>query len=295
MIDAHTHFFPPELHPDPRGWAAARRESHWADLVSPPGRASVQGWSTRERMLADMDEAGVRHAVLTGWYWESPDTCRWHNQVMAAVLAEQPERFSAFAACNPSTGVQAVREELNRARRDGFAGVGELLPQVQGYGYDHPGFLACLDTCAEWRWPVLLHVTEPVGREYPGRVDTPLDALYRFLVSRPDNTFILAHWGGLLPFYELNPAVARSLEHVYYDTAASPLLYRDQIFAAVVEIVGAERILFGSDYPLLNFPRREKQPGFQTFIQRVRATGLPEDALEAIFSRNAQHLLGLKS
>ena len=41
------------------------------------------------------------------------------------------------------------------------------------------------------------------------------------------------------------------LRNIFYDTAASPLLYNDKIFDVSLEIVGANKILFGSDYPLM--------------------------------------------
>jgi hypothetical protein len=62
---------------------------------------------------------------------------------------------------------------------------------------------------------------------------------------------ILAHWGGGFFFYELMPEVARAAADVFYDTAASPFLYRPLIYSLALKIVGPDRILFGSDYPLL--------------------------------------------
>ena len=54
----------------------------------------------------------------------------------------------------------------------------------------------------------------------------------------------------------------QDLQNVYYDTAASPLLYDQRVYRAVADCVGAERILFGSDYPLRVFPREQKEPDF---------------------------------
>src|SRR5690606_37654389 len=99
------------------------------------------------------------------------------------------------------------------------------------------------------RVPFNLHVTDPLLR-VAGALPTPLEDYVQLAADHPDATFILAHWGGGLPFFELNPRVRRKLGNVFYDTAASPLLYDPAIFRHVCDVVGPERTLFGTDYPL---------------------------------------------
>jgi len=95
---------------------------------------------------------------------------------------------------------------------------------------------------------------------------------------------ILAHWGGGLFFYELMPEIAAMCQEVYYDTAASPFLYNKRIYQIAISIIGPQRILFGSDYPLIP-PRRYKE--------EMQEAGLAGKELEAILGLNAQRLLGL--
>ena len=64
ILDCHTHAYPSELVTNPRDWAKAQRESHWADLVAPVGRPSIQGWSDLDSMLASMDLACVDPALV---------------------------------------------------------------------------------------------------------------------------------------------------------------------------------------------------------------------------------------
>ena len=110
LVDCHTHRYPPEVFADPTGWARARGENHWAQLVGPraDGRRSLQGWADRDQMLRAMDEAGVERCVLLGWYWERQETCAWHNEWMARWVREDPDRFSAFASVQPRAGA-AIR------------------------------------------------------------------------------------------------------------------------------------------------------------------------------------------
>ena len=123
-------------------------------------------------------------------------------------------------------------------------------------------------------------------------MDTPL-ADYVWLARQyPEAILILAHWGGLLPFYELNPGVHKQMSNVYYDTAASPLLYEKKIFRNVLDAIGPERILYGSDYPLRLYPGKLQQPDFQTFLHEIHSANLTPEEEEAILYGNARKLFG---
>jgi len=95
---------------------------------------------------------------------------------------------------------------------------------------------------------------------------------------------ICAHWGGGLPFYELMPEVRQACANVYYDSAASPFLYRPEVFSAVVRLVGSRRVLFATDYPLL----RQKR-----VLDYLAESGLAGRELDDILGNNAAQLLGL--
>jgi len=292
IIDCHVHLYPDAAIADPAGWAAARGEAKWAGMVGPraDGAPSLQGWANVERLLRDMDAAGVDRAVLVGWYWENPATCAEMNRFHAACVRRHPDRLEAFATLHAAAGAEAVAAELKRCREEGLSGLGELCPPAQGHGYDEPALAAALELAAQWFWPVNLHVTEPAGRAYPGRVETPFLELLALARRHPEVRFILAHWGGMLPFFELNQAVAKPLRNVFYDTAASPLLYRPAIFPLVARAVGADRIVYGSDYPLRLYPRHQAEPDFARFLGEIHASGLTQPELAAVLGKNWQRL-----
>ena len=75
----------------------------------------------------------------------------------------------------------------------------------------------------------------------------------------PDVKIVCAHLGGGLPFYALMPEIREALENVWFDTAATPFLYEAGVFRTVVGLVGAEKILPGSDYPLIRYDRLRRQ------------------------------------
>ncbi|HSW57654.1 MAG TPA: amidohydrolase family protein, partial [Dehalococcoidales bacterium] len=122
------------------------------------------------------------------------------------------------------------------------------------------------------------------GHLYPGKGDTTPELIYPFILAYPELRLVCSHWGGGLPFYALMPEVSKTLQNVYFDCAASPYLYRPQIYPQVASLVGAERILFGSDYPLLK-PER--------VVKEIQGSGLGAEAVNQILSLNARKLLGI--
>jgi len=295
IIDAHLHLYPPEIGPDPAAWAAARGEPHWATLCTRRRRdgRGVQTFPTVDQLLADMDAASVEKAILLGWYWLNPATCAMQNRWYAKLIAAYPDRLAAFATIHPAAGEEAVRAEIRRARDAGLRGLGELSPHSQGYAMDDPVFAAALALAAELGMPVNLHATDPNTRRYPGRVETPAEDFRRLAKAHPRTTFFLAHWGGGLLQWEANPAVWRELTNVCYDTAASPLSYDDRVWRAALDIVPPAKVIFGSDYPLILYPRTERAPGWRTLLAEVDGAGLTPEEKAAVLGGNIARLLAL--
>lgn len=288
-IDCHVHLYPAEVNLDPAKWAAGAGEPHWAALCTrkrKDGRP-VQSFPEIGELLRSMDEAGIERAVLLGWYWQNPANCARQNRFYAECVRAHPDRLAAFAALQPAAGEDAVCGEAERARDGGLIGLGELSPASQGYPADHPGFQTALALAAQWGWPVNLHVTDPQGRPHPGRVETPLEEFLALADAFPTVTFILSHWGGMLPL-RLPAATARP--NICYDTAASPLLYGAQVWSEFTAAAGFDRVLLGSDHPLNLYPKDECEPSLARFVGEARRH-LPESARTAVLRGNAERLL----
>lgn len=288
IIDAHVHIYPPEVNRDPAAWAQAHGEPAWAQMCTRRRKSGrpVQGFPGVDELLRQMDAAGVERAVLLGWYWQQLETCELQNRFYAACVRARPDRLSGFATIQPRAGRTAARAEMRRARDDGLVGLGELSPHTQGYTTDDDAFRGVLELGAELRWPVNLHVTDPNTRDYPGRVETPLEDFVRLARDWPRVQFILAHWGGLLPLRDRETV---ELGNLFYDTAASPLVYDDSVWRRFLAAVPAGQVLFGSDYPLDLFPSHADGPEMTRFIAEARRAGVPDSVLRG----NAARLLGL--
>lgn len=272
VIDAHVHAFPDEIIASRT--TLVERDRWFAHLyVNPAARLS-----NADDLLASMAVAGVDHAVMCGFPWSDPGLCRTNNDWMATVSDAGGGRLSWLGIVVPQH--PSAADEAERCFALGAVGIGELNADGQGFDLTSTGQLRPLvNTCVAAERPVLLHATEPVGREYPGKGTATPNRLLRFLANHPGLDVILAHWGGGLPFYELMPEVTALCRRVRYDTAASPYLYRHDILRVVTNLVGADRILWGSDFPVL---------GQQRFLRRTLQTDLPADALSSILSGSAR-------
>ena len=137
---------------------------------------------------------------------------------------------------------------------------------------------------AEAAVPVVVHASEPVGHDYPGKGATTPDRLLLLARAFPEVAFIFAHFGGGIPFYALMPEVADSLSNVYFDSAATPYLYRPEVYAVSATTAGADRILFGSDFPLIGQGRA---------LSGARKGGLNDADIACVLGGNAAGLFGM--
>ena len=289
VVDAHVHLYPPEVNRDPVAWAAARGEPHWATLCTrrrKDGRP-VQTFPCVDELLTDMDAAGIERSLLLGWYWEQPESCVMQNRFYAECVRAHPDRLSAFATVHPAAGATALAE-VRRARDEGLIGLGELSPHAQRVSLADPTWRELLALAGELNWPVNLHVTDAHTKPFPGRIETPEADFIGLVLEFPAITFVLAHWGGGLAFDAEN----RPLRNLYYDTAASPLMYGVEVWRRAVDAVGAERILFGSDNPLRLYSKKVSGTGLAEFVHEAKSV-LSSQELGLVLGGNAAKLLNL--
>ncbi len=279
IVDVHAHVFPPEVRDNRDEYL--QRDAGFRELYA-DARAGI---ATADELLASREAAGVDRSVACGFGWSDAELCRRHSDYLMETAAKSGGRLIPFCTVQPSD--DGTRDELKRYAARGARGLGELRPHQQGYGLidsEEADLLAWASDAYDL--PLLFHASEPVGHVYPGKAGLPLEQLGRFIADFPGVTVIAAHWGGGLPFYALMPEVREGLSRTYFDTAATSFLYTPDVYARVIELVGAEQILFGSDFPLISQER-----ALQEFAEATGA--LDDEARRLILGENARRLLRL--
>ena len=277
-IDTSTHVLPPSFGSERQ--RISRADATFRSLFENPNAKVVQA----DDLIASMDRAGIDMAVCAGFGWTDPGIARESNDCNLAAAHAHPDRLIAFCSVNPLWGDDAV-SEVYRCRRAGAKGIGELHPDTQGIlDADMSALAPVFDAARVLDMLILVHASEPVGHGYPGKGTVTPDLLMALVNAFPNNTFIFSHFGGGLPFYGLMPEVKSALKNVYFDSAASSFLYTPEVFDVAARAVGAEKIVFASDFPLV--PQRRALDEFE------QAGRSPEES-RLVRGANAAQLLGL--
>jgi predicted TIM-barrel fold metal-dependent hydrolase len=269
IIDFHTHIFPPDVRD--RREEYLRRDPTFAEMYTNP-KAKI---ATAEDLLRSMDESGVGLSVALGFAWRDHEDCVRHNDYLLEAAERSGGRIVPFCTANLAAGADASAE-VERCARAGARGLGELRPESQGWDLNgEPGErLAAL--ARQHNLVLLFHVTEPAGRDYPGKQGLSLDSFRRYLASAQGVAVVGAHLAGGLPLRDA------ALPSAYADTAALRFLYEPTALAALAKTPWAERLLFGSDFPLVSQAAA---------LADIRASGLDGASLARILGDNARALL----
>ena len=207
--------------------------------------------STADTLLNSIDQNKIDHSVVMGMGWSDYSFNRYVNDYLIESEIRSDGRLVAVTGITPQHGDKGIYE-AERCMTAGSHGFGEVHLSEQGLSGKSFHFLKpYMHMLITKEFPLVVHSSEPVGHLYQGKGQTNPKELENLVKFFPNNKMVLAHWGGGFLFYEMMREVEDLLRNIFYDTAASPLLYNDKIFDVSLEIVGANKILFGSDYPLM--------------------------------------------
>lgn len=276
IIDVHTHIFPPRVRE--RREEYLQRDPTFAEMYA----SEKSRIATGRDLLESMDRAGVGVSVALGFAWRDQDLIEMHNDYLLEAADASQGRIVPFATLNMAH--PAAEAEIERCVAAGARGLGELRPDSQGWDLTGPPGDALARLASRHGVPLLFHVTERGGHAYSGKDGLALSRFRAFAGAYPQLAIIGAHLGGGVYSDYPSPGLEAEPPDVFVDTAAQPFLYPRDRDPPALTLAPVERLLFGSDYPLIT---QERQ------IAELEAIFADEDQRAAVLGRNAQRLLGI--
>jgi predicted TIM-barrel fold metal-dependent hydrolase len=246
------------------------------------------------------------------------DFARLANDEMAELVVKHPDRFAGFAAALPLNDTDASLRELDRAcGEQGALGV-QVFSNVQGLPLDDPRFEPIFARVEEVDRMVWLHPTRSASfSDYANedRSDFGLwwslgwpyetaAAMARLVYSgvlerHPRLKLVGHHGGGMVPHFAARLGMGPGYRQVKDSLPRPPLEYFRRFYAdtalfgaphavrCVIDFFGPDHVLFGTDMPL------GPAGAVESTIDDVDSCGLADEGRAAVYSGNAERLLGL--
>jgi aminocarboxymuconate-semialdehyde decarboxylase len=276
-------------------------------------------WDPQTRM----DECDTQHVhvqvlstvpVMFG-YWAKPmdtlDLAMFLNDHLAGIVEKWPKRFIGLATL-PMQDTELAIRELERAKQIGLVGI-EIGSNILGENLNEARFFPIFERCQELNMSVFVHPWDMMGKDtmpkywLPWLVSMPAETsraicsmIFGGVFERlPELKVAFAHGGGSFP------ATLGRVKHGFdvrpdlcaIDNPVSPLEYIGKFWIDslvhdptmlqyVVDLMGADKIALGTDYP---FPLGELQPG-----QLINSMPWDDELKEQLLSGSALDWLGLE-
>ena len=297
------------------------RDDTGAQVVETGGReirAAISEFVDIEGILAAQDEAGVDRVLLCPWvpllyYDAEPDEglarARIQNDALTGLVRANPDRVAALGAL-PLQAPELAAGELRALMEAGVLKGVEVAASVRGVFLGDDRFEPFWDAAESTGAVVFIHPTtrgfdSPAFQDYylwntvANPLETATTAAHMVVAGvmerHPGLRVLLAHGGGALMAVRgrmrhahgfqpqakarLSESPEDSIRRFNFDT----LTHDDALLRALIDYVGPEHVLLGSDYPF--------DMGEARHVDTVRALGLAPEVEEAILAGNAERLL----
>lgn len=262
VFDAHCHIYPEKI--------ARKAALNTGAFYGLP----AYGEGTPEFLLKTSLAAGIDrmlvHSVAT-----KPEQVAVINRFIAETVQQDPEHFTGFGAMHPDS--PDLKGDMEFLRENGLCGV-KLHPDIQQLKVDSPSMRKIYELCIEQGLPVLVHTGDSrYDNSNPDRVASVLR-------DYPELKMIGAHFGGWsLPFEAAEKL--HSFKNLMVDSSSTLYNHTPEETAALIRIFGADRVFFGSDYPMWS-------PGEE--LQKFLQIDLTFAEMKQILYDNAAKFLDLK-
>ena len=209
------------------------------------------------------------------------------NQEIAEVAAANPDVLIPFASVDPNKGARAVEEAKRLVREYDIKGF-KFHPNVQAFYPNDRAFYALYEVVAEAGLPALFHTGHSgIGAGLPGGGGIRLkysNPMYvdDVAVDFPELKIVLAHPS--FPWQDEAISIALHKQQVYIDLSGwSPKYFPPQLVQYANTLL-RDRVLFGSDFPLITPDR---------WLEDFALADFRDDVRPLVLKQNAARLLGL--
>ena len=185
IIDFHTHIFPPEVRT--RRDDYIERDITFAEMYTSP-KAKV---AIAEDLAASMEANSVDTSIALGFAWRDHDLIVRHNDYLLETAMRGEGRILPFATVNMTD--EGAEKEIERMAAAGARGLGELRPESQGWDLNGSAGERLAEIAGRLGLILLFHVTEPAGRQYPGKYGLSLASFVRFASAHRKLSIVGAH------------------------------------------------------------------------------------------------------
>ncbi|MCE2403795.1 MAG: amidohydrolase [Dehalococcoidia bacterium] len=303
IVDVHWHLWVAmEKHPSTRA-ASAKTEELGGERIAGFDIGLVPDWEKREQDLVRwLDEDGVDVACLVLAEYglilnDNIFSVDGENRIQAEIMRRHPDRLLSFFGIDPRRPESA--DMFERYLRNGDAKGLKLHPTAGFFPHDRSAY-PLYELCVEYDVPVLYHCG-PMRAPFYGRFARPME-FDDVAADFPDLNIILGHAGEDL--WEETVSVARMKPNMYVDFSywQPALRFEDEWVRAVArmrDVMGVERLLFGSDHPgmtrIANFPLGDWLNVWRDLPALGKKYGhkFTADEVDGILGDNAARLLKL--
>ena len=212
------------------------------------GASSYRRNSSSTELISLMDRVGLMRTCISHYFGLAGDMIRG-NDLVAAMVSKHPDRFIGFAVLDPNYPTEDLSQEIVRCfERLNFKGI-KIHPVSHNMHLLDRKYEPVWKGAEKYGIPVLSHTTIE-GIEGPNGDPKHFD----ILASRyPKVTFIMAHSGNCIKGLDICVKLAKKYQNIYLDTSgnATP---RQGIIKKMVKEIGANKIIFGSDWTFFDLP-----------------------------------------
>ncbi len=262
VIDAHCHIYPPKI-----AAAAVHGTDNFYDLHS-----VYDG--TAADLIDRGEDAGVDGFVVQS-VATTPHQVARINEFISAEVAASDGRMTGLGTLHPDSA--DIAADLRHIQALGLHGV-KLHPDIQRFKIDDYRCLKIYELCEQEGLPILLHTGDSrYDFSNPNRL-LPVLQIFTGL------TVVGAHLGGWSVWDEAEDKLA-GLPNLYVDTCSCAAFMDKERYRAIIRAFGADRVLFGTDYPM--WPMENE-------IDTLLSLDFSEDEYRMIFAENAEKVFGIK-